>query len=275
MATTFNPYKVVGKQLIDGMDAISSKLTATSTVDDLVDEIYKYIKPLYFTGNVPPAIELEVKSIAYNVINTYINSTFGGAVSYSSDQYFFISMMLRCPQNMAVNSLADYLNDVEDSIVISGISIDDQTPLLLTILDGRVMNKYWVNKIETPADWAKFFDKNPAINYANIPFWIEACMQGSLIGYNASSRGLISPTTDIVTIQIISSLIGALAIGAGKVIFNWTPKINLAFGGTGGGGGGEVRRRENTGSGSYTESGISVAYTADFVRGNTARYYFT
>lgn len=275
MATTFNPYKILGEQLVDGLDTIAAKLTNSSTVDDLVNEIYKYIQPIYYSGKVPKVVELEIKSVAYSVINTYINSTFGGAVAYSSDQYYFIDLMLLCPKNIPVNGIADYLSDVEDSIVISGISIVDQTPLLLAINDGQTVNKYWNTKVEAPDDWAKFFNRNPAINYANIPFWTAACMQGSLIGSNASSRGLISPTTDIVTVQIVSSLIGALSIGAGKIIFNWTPKINLAFGGTGGAGGGEVRRRENTGSGSYTESGISVSYTADFVRGNTRRYYFT
>ena len=51
------------------------------------------------------------------------------------------------------------------------------------------------------------------------------CVEGGLIGAKATPKGLITPTIDIVSVNIISSLIGALAIGAGKVIFKWVPRI--------------------------------------------------
>lgn len=35
-----------------------------------------------------------------------------------------------------------------------------------------------------------------------------------------------------------------------------------------------LRRRENTLAGTYSAGGQNVAYTADFIRGQRARYYF-
>ena len=46
-----------------------------------------------------------------------------------------------------------------------------------------------------------------------------------LAGYGATPTGLIEPTTNMITTNMVSALIGALTITAGKVIFNWIPRI--------------------------------------------------
>jgi hypothetical protein len=180
--------------------------------------------------------------------------------------------MLQCPNSIPVNNLNDLLKDIEESIVTSGITIPEQKPLLLSVLSGIVINKYWIDKINNPDQWKLFFNDNSAINYANIPFWVESCMQGALIGANASAIGMISPSIDITTVEIISSLIGALSIGSGKIIFNWCPKVNISLGGVYDDV--EAMRRQNTGAGYYTESGLNVNYTGDFIKGKRQRYYF-
>lgn len=98
-------------------------------------------------------------------------------------------------------------------------------PLLLGAVVAKTIYEYWRETIVKPGKWTPFFQREIAINYANIPFWTVACIEGAFIGASASDRGLIAPTTDIVSTEIVSSLIGSLAIGAGKVIFKWTPKI--------------------------------------------------
>jgi hypothetical protein len=55
--------------------------------------------------------------------------------------------------------------------------------------------------------------------------WSVAAMNGALSAYGATSEGLIAPTTDIVTTQMVSALMGALVVSAGKLLFNWAPRI--------------------------------------------------
>ncbi|MBI2723341.1 MAG: hypothetical protein HYX39_14300 [Bacteroidetes bacterium] len=225
MATrTFNPYPIIGTQLTDGMEAISKSLKATSTVDDLADAIYKYIQPIYYPAPVSTQVQIEIKSVVYNVINAYNNQILQG---YDDEQMIIIGMMLgpTTTDKTPINSLDMWFENIEDNISEAGLSLEDQMPLLLAIEVEKTIYNYWITKVATPGNWSKFFQPQTGLNYANIPFWVEACTEGALIGGNASDKGLIAPTTDIVSVDIVSALIGALAIGAGKVIFKWVPRI--------------------------------------------------
>ncbi|HXB40336.1 MAG TPA: hypothetical protein VNZ49_07315 [Bacteroidia bacterium] len=229
MATpTFNPYPQIGTELIAGMDSIASALTPASTVDDLVNAIYSYIQPIYYPlPTVPKQIEIEIKSVAYHIINAYNNKALWTSMKFSSQQMNFICMMLGgiTDYKTPINAINSWLLDNEDNITKANLSIDDQVPLLLGIQEGKSIYKYWITKTAAPGTWAPFFETAESHNYANVPHWLVACMEGGLIGSNTSPNGLISPTIDIVSVDIISSLIGALAIGAGKVIFKWVPRI--------------------------------------------------
>lgn len=227
---TFNPYPLIGTQLTTGLDTISGALTGTSTVDDLVNEIYNYIQPIYYptSGGVPVAkrIEVELKSVIYNIINAYSDKVIK-KMTWTEQQSNFIGIMLGyiTTNGTPINALNTWLQDIQDNISKANQSIEEQTPLLLGIGCGISIYAYWIAKVATPGDWSTFFETSEPHNFANIPFWTVACMEGALIGANASQEGLIAPTTDIISVNIISSLIGALAIGAGKVIFNWVPEI--------------------------------------------------
>ncbi|MBK9286009.1 MAG: hypothetical protein IPM51_17065 [Sphingobacteriaceae bacterium] len=227
---TFNPYPQIGSQLTAGMDAVSGALTPASTVDELVNAVYNYIQPIYYpssTGAVPKQIEIEIKSVCYNMINAYNNKLLGSTLRYSDAQMNIVSMMLGATtqDRTPINAINPWLLDLEDNISKAGMNISLQTPLLLGIQCGKSIYAYWVSKVATPGTWAPFFQTPAPLNYANIPFWLKACMEGALIGANATQKGLIAPTTDIVSVDIISALIGALTIGAGKVIFKWVPRI--------------------------------------------------
>ena len=228
MATnTFNPYPLIEKQLTDGMDAIATGVdSANPEVDQLVNAIYNFIQPIYYP-TATTQIEIEVKSVVYNMINAYNNKALNYTLPYGEQQMKFIRMMLggTTTNSTPINAIDTWLLDIEDNISKSGLSLEEQTPLLLAIESGKTIYSYWVDKITTPGDWAPFFLPAAAGNYVNIPFWLAACMNGALIGANATQKGLIAPTTDIVSVNIISSLIGALAIGGGKVIFKWIPRI--------------------------------------------------
>ncbi|MCC7534132.1 MAG: hypothetical protein IT246_09345 [Bacteroidia bacterium] len=224
---TFNPYPLIGTQLTAGMDAVAASLSPTSTVDEFVNVIYNLVQPLYYPPvPAPPQLEVEIKSVIYNIINAYSSKVIN-TLPWTAQQQNFIQMMLglNTTNNTPINSLDIWLSDIQDNISDANQSIDDQTPLLLAIKCGISVNSYWSSKVETPGEWSRFFQPRAASNYANIPLWVVACMEGALIGANASQKGLIAPTTDITSVNIISSLIGAVTIGAGKIIFKWIPEI--------------------------------------------------
>lgn len=226
--TTFNPYPMIGAQLTEGLNSISGNLKPTSTVEDFVNEIYKYIQPIYYpnTGTVPKQLEIELKSVIYNIINAYINNTID-ELGFNNQQINFIDMMIGedTTESTPVNALNSWFKDIENNITEAKLNIEHQTPLLLAINCGISVNDYWNLRIQKPEKWDQFFQKPEALNYLNLPFWASACMEGALIGSNTSCKGLIAPTTDIISVDIISALIGALTIGAGKVIFKWLPRI--------------------------------------------------
>lgn len=242
MATiTYNPYPEIGTQLTTGLDAIATNLTVlgSASVDELVNEVYSYVQGIYYPsggGTLPKQTEVEIKSVAYNIVNSYNNKALGNTLTYNAEQTNIINMMvgLNTTNNTPINALDKWILDIEDNISKADMTIDEQTPLLLAIECAKSINTYWETKVTTPGDWATFFDATSMKNYINISLWTEACIEGVLIGANASQKGLIAPTTDIISVNIVSALIGALVIGAGKVIFKWVPRIQpvqLAGGG--------------------------------------------
>lgn len=227
---TLNPYPLIGNQLIAGMDAVSAAVTPTSSVDEFVTAIYNYIQPIFYPStagtSVPSQLETEIKSVIYNIINAYSSKVIN-KLPWTTQQMNFISMMLglTTTNNVPINAIGTWFNDIQDNISNANLSIDEQTPLLLGIKCGISIYAYWNNKVATPGSWSSFFQKPAPLNYANIPLWSTACIEGALIGANASEKGLIAPITDITSVNIISALIGAIAIGAGKVIFKLVPEI--------------------------------------------------
>jgi len=146
---------------------------------------------------------------------------------YNSKQMVIIGMHLgpTTTSITPINTLNSWFTDIENNIPETGLSLDQQMPLLLGAVVAKNIYEYWIGKVATPGTWAQFFQPQAGLNYANIPFWSVACIEGALIGASGSDRGLIAPTTEIVSTEIVSALIGALAIGAGKVIFKWVQKI--------------------------------------------------
>jgi hypothetical protein len=194
----------------------------------LANTIYDYIQPLYYP--VPPKtvvstqLQIEIKSVVYNIINAYNNQSLRG---YNSEQMIILGMFLgpTTTDLTPINAIDTWFAGVENNISETGLSTDEQAPLLLTSEVAKTLYPYWVSKVAAPGKWSQFFQPQASFNYANIPFWTVAGIEGAAIGASASDKGLIAPTTDIVSVEIISALIGALAIGAGKIIFRWVPRI--------------------------------------------------
>lgn len=226
---TINPYQGLDTIFTNGMNSIASQLTAQSTVDDLVDEIYSYIQPIFYNLTaVPEQLKIQIKSVAYNVINAYNNGMLrSGLIEYTTGQMNFCSLLIgfNTTTLIPVNSMKSWIEDIEDNITKGSMTLSEQTPLLLGALVGKLLNDYWNTKVTTPGNWSTFFQTGSSENYANIPKWTSAGIEGALIGANTSPLGLLSPDTEIISTNIISAVIGALSIGAGKVIFKWIPRI--------------------------------------------------
>jgi hypothetical protein len=230
MANTLNPFPQIGTQLTSGLTAIASTSTGITTVDDLVTAIYNYIQPIYYPGTtVPKALEIELKASVYNIINAYNNNPETASLYYGPKQSYFIDLMLgeRTTNLTPLNAIDNWLADIEDNITKDSMGIASQSPLLLATETGRSVYAYWKGEVDSGASpWGPYFGSTMADrNYANIPFWTASCMEGTLIGAQATAQGMIAPTTEIVSTNIICALIGGLAIGAGKVIFKWVPRL--------------------------------------------------
>lgn len=225
---SLNPYPSFQGNLNSGFDLISS--AAPTTVDELVEVINGFILSLYYEGpSTPVKTQVEVRSVAYNIINSYNAGALGGSISYNETQSNIIRSLINVTSNprTPIISLWAWLDNIESVIGSTHLTLDDQAPLLMAVKYARSAYQYWFDQVDLgPAStWAPFFESQEYRNYINISYWMVACAEGTLIGANASNRGLISPTIDIVSVNIVSATIGALVIGAGKVMFKWVPEI--------------------------------------------------
>lgn len=223
--TTVNPYPQLAIQVASGLDAIGSALTAASTVDDLVDEVYNFVSSIYYIG-ASSVLEMQIKSVAYNAINAYVNSLITNPVTtqYTEEQLNIIYLMIG-DRFGSIDGLLENMKDIEDNITKADLNLNDQQPLLMATAMAIESINYWQSQVASPTNWSAFLTSPMPINYANIPFWVTALSMGGLIGAKTTSTGMIIPADNIVVTNIASALIGALTIGAGKVIFKWVNRI--------------------------------------------------
>lgn len=231
---TVNPYSEVGDQHVAGLDAIAASFgpTGVPTMDAFAQEIAKQVGTRYYPATpVPTNIRVELNSLTGHAINGYTNSLIKtDAAGYTTNtvQFYFVHKMLKSIMYMPINEISDAIVDIEDNITrTEGLSNEDQVPLLLATQIGKRNIEYWLPKIATPGDWAAFFDSNDAINTTNIPYWVAASMEGTLLLANRSrTYGLIDAnSTPNPGVDIASALAGSLATGAGKVIFRMIKRI--------------------------------------------------
>jgi hypothetical protein len=228
---TVNPYSIIGTQVMAALDAIIAALPPSPTVDDLITQVYNYVKPIYYP-TATQQITIELKSVAYNVINSYQNNlVLSGNAMFNGKQAPFLQMLIGQGAVLTTpDSFADRLADIEDNIGISDLTINDQTPLFLATTTGNGAYNYWIAQIDAGSPtWGAYLSQNPGQNYMNVLQWSLAAMNGALAGYGATPSGMIQPTTEMVTTKMVSALIGAITATAGRIIFNWTPRITKPF----------------------------------------------
>ncbi len=127
-----------------------------------------------------------------------------------------------------VLSINNWILDVEDNITKSDLTVEEQIPLLIATMMGETAYSYWNTDVDAaPASqkWTAYYQSNTAYNYANIPYWVAAAIEGALVGYGSSMDGNLEPTTAMVSNKMIAGLAGALAVNIALVTLQIIPRI--------------------------------------------------
>ena len=224
---TINPYAEIGTQIAPGLNSIIG--AAPNNVDDLVNAVYGYISALYYYSPSNQVV-IELKSIAYNAVNSYrSNLVLSGNALFNASQIPFIEMLIGASMNsnIATDSFLDRISDIEDNIGTSDLNVLDQTSLFLATTIGSSAYTYWQTQITLggSSSWHNYLSSNAGQNYMNLLLWSTSAMNGSFAGYGSSPTGLVEPSTSMVSNNMISALIGALTVTAGKLMYNWIPRI--------------------------------------------------
>lgn len=232
---TVNPYSLIGTQHTTGLDGIAALFgpTGIPTMDAFAAQIASYVGSIYYPPPPPLSVKLrmELISLTGHTINGYTNSalrTDAGGYTTNTNQYYFVCKMLKGIMHMPINEIQDAIIDIEDNITrIEGLSVQEQVPLLLATEVGKQNIAYWLPKIAAPGAWAPFFDSNGAINTTNIPYWVSASMEGTLMMAKRSETYPLIDGNSIpdAGVDLASALGGSLATGAGKVIFRMIKRI--------------------------------------------------
>lgn len=228
MQPTINPYLLLADNMKIGLDAIVA--TSPTSTTDIEKQVYLFVKPLFYGATTSLALEMELKSVISNSINTYVNA--GNANMYSPAQLAFINLMTgpSFVNGLTVDTLSERITDIEDNISKSGLSVEEQQPLYMATAVGKQTYAYFLSIIVTPPTpnpWGPYLSTAIVSPLTNLPFWVAASMEATLIGARTTFKGMIAPTTDIVGVEIISALTAALTIICGKIMLKWVPRIQV------------------------------------------------
>jgi hypothetical protein len=224
---TINPYGTIGSEFSSGLGTIIGAYPSTITAAQLIAEVASIVSGIYYDDPIE-SIQIQIQAVATNTINSYINGLVpSGKTIFTAKQNRFINMLLNGIEcGMPVLSISNSLLDIEDNITKSDLSVEEQIPLLIATMIGETAYTYWTTDVAAGSPvWHNYYQSNVAQNYANIPFWVASAMEGALTGYGANMSGQIDPTTNRSGVQMMSGLIGALTVGAGKVALQWIPRI--------------------------------------------------
>lgn len=231
-----NPYSTLSPKIKTALDAIIAGLPLNPTFENFNDALFNSL-----VGGNPPQDDLVIvyiKSVLPNVYNSFVTSRaveklqlidnvprFAEAAQYnhySEKQYAIIYHLLKDISNTPTESIPQLLAATDEKIAASGLSIVEQTPLFVATTAGKAVYEYWLQNIPQPSAWAAYM-VNPnitpqamdAVNYNNVGNWVSASMQGALLAWGSINL----PKVEFV--DMMSAYLGAVGLGAGKVMFRW------------------------------------------------------
>jgi len=194
------------------------------TIEEVMNAIISYVGPLYGEDeDMGPIVNLELSIILSDAINGYINSAAGSSVHYDRRQQEYAFQLLEGVKAIPEGSIVEHIRNIEENIATSGMSSEQQAPLLMATSLGKASYEYFRDGMLI-SPWNTYLSERGT---GFLPFLISATMEGALLG--AKLMGL--KTTKLGTISLagmnaISSLSAALMLAAGKVIFNWQPRVS-------------------------------------------------
>jgi hypothetical protein len=253
---TINPYSTLSPKIKTALDGIIAALPLNPTFDNLNDAVFN----AQFAPT-PPTDSLTVlyiKSVLPNVYNSYKTSPSvpllrgeGGRDAHTTNasiqdgsvgargcsapllagegsgvrslkQQVVINELLTTLRTTSTESIPQLLAATDEKIATSGLPFMEQTPLFVATTTGKAVYEYWLQNIPQPSSWAAYM-VNPnitpqamdAVNYNNVSNWVSAAMQGALLGWGSTDL----PKIDYVDMS--AATIGAVGLGAGKVVFKW------------------------------------------------------
>lgn len=236
-----NPYSFIGDHYIAGLDSIIMTLMPPTVpaFGDFIDKVYDYISSsLFDSGGGPNKLEKqEIKIWINNSISGYINANRTiNELQLNTAQMDFATQLVNGVFNVKnPEDIATYISDIEDKIIASKLTAQEQLPLLYATAVGLAAYDYWkVKGFDPMSSWYSYVNSfTPAI--VKFPTWISASMEGTLISLSSMSRqsdnALVASIAETVNRSqggdIVMAVSGSLGLGAGKVIYKWTQKAAL------------------------------------------------
>jgi hypothetical protein len=232
MAIKFNPYDAqYSSNYVSVLDAVATAMNPSEPdVDTLTDTIVGAVNTDYFSSGLNAAQLAEFKTLPIFALNAYQNGEIANLTAYNMIQRDFINLLTQSIFNIPIDTIPARLLDVQDNVMKSGLSSSEQGPILFSVMVGVHSFNYWKDKVETPGDWADFLNETApyqASQYALIPYWVAAAMEGSLYGANVAVADGTDSYADNPGISkwVITALVTSLAVNTGKVIFGVIPRI--------------------------------------------------
>lgn len=246
---TFNPYAKIQEQFAGGMNDIIDNMPVPPPTPDpqkLFDVVLGFLDEMAEGDdpNVEPGLlNLLAGPFLPNAVNAYRDNNQDTWLFYNESQRMFINSLTMTIKNSSVESIEELLDDSEDKLSESGLPSADQAPIFLAIALGKASFNYWqdvIGRCDAPASssssssaekWQPYLDCDRPVNYANLPFWVCAAMDGALLGYSQVNSLNFKIPGVLNTIGVaggtFAGLFVSVGLSAGKVIYKWVPRMGF------------------------------------------------
>jgi hypothetical protein len=240
-----NPYPFIGAKHKEALDFIIANLPASPTFDNLNEVV---VSGIFTPGTSFPDLNdlflTLLKTVLPNAYNGYVNGGTSGNkggtgdegrgtggntgwasgewrivnsnTKYTEGQLVIIDKMLQGINRITAEDIGDFLSGIEENIAASGLSFEEQMPLLMATAAGKSDFDHWIPLIEAPGPWAAYLSDNKVFNYLHVTGFVLATVQGALLSYGLVKHPRLQP------LDIYSVLIGSVGLVAGKVVMGWT-----------------------------------------------------
>jgi len=183
-----------------------------------------YVSSVYLSTPPDAVKQLELSIVVPDAINGYVNSrSVGYLTGYNSRQEFFIYQLLEGVRTaVPAYGMRNYIVEIENNIATSGLSTQEQAPLLMATALGKAGFDYWTSP-EAQALWTPFLAAINLGGSSNTAWLVAATMEGALLTAKRSQRSSVVDTTATIGADAVSVLTAGIGLSAAFVCFQLTP----------------------------------------------------